>query len=144
MKGKVIVVDFFFTGCPPCRAAIPHMNEIAAHYGEDVAVVGVSWENKATFDSGRNRFKADFDAVKYAVGLDTSRTTIQAFGVKSYPCIAVISADNVVRWQGHPSSLNAAVMDPIVAANKAVVEASGGGKGKVSTKKTRGWSANRP
>jgi thiol-disulfide isomerase/thioredoxin len=143
-KGKVIVVDFFFTGCPPCRAAIPHMNEIAAHYGEDVAVVGVSWENKSTFDTGRNRFKADFDAVKYAVGLDTSRTTIQAFGVKSYPCIAVISADNVVRWQGHPSSLDAAVMDPIVAANKAMVEASGGGKRKGSTKKTRGWSANRP
>jgi len=142
-KGKVIVVDFFFTGCPPCRAAIPHMNELAAHYGEDVVVVGVSWENESTFEAGRNRFKSDFDAVKYAVGLDTSRNTIKAFGVKSYPCIAVISADNVVRWQGHPSSLDASVMDPIVAANKAMVEA-GGGKGKGSKKKTRGWAASSP
>jgi len=142
-KGKVIVVDFFFTGCPPCRSAIPHMNEIAAHYGDQVAVVSVSWENKSTFDAGRNRFSADFNKVKYAIGLDTSRTMINAFGVKSYPCIAVISADNVVRWQGHPSSLDAQVMDPIVAANKAMVEASGGGKGKGSTKKSqRGWAAS--
>ncbi|MFM7480350.1 MAG: redoxin domain-containing protein, partial [Planctomycetota bacterium] len=142
-KGKVIVVDFFFTGCPPCRSAIPHMNEIAAQYGDQVAVVSVSWENKSTFDAGRNRFSADFNKVKYAIGLDTSRTMINAFGVKSYPCIAVISADNVVRWQGHPSSLDAQVMDPIVAANKAMVEASGGGKGKGSTKKSqRGWAAS--
>jgi len=145
--GKVIVVDFFFTGCPPCRAAIPHMNELAAHYGDDVAVVGVSFENKSTFDSGFQRFRSDFSAVKYAIGLDTSRNMINAFGVKSYPCIAVISADNVVRWQGHPSSLNNQVMDPIVAANKALAEASAGGKGNGSgsTKRSqRGWAIDRP
>ncbi len=143
-KGKVIVVDFFFTGCPPCRSAIPHMNELAAHYGDEVAVVGVSFENKSTFDAGRNRFRSDFDKVKYAIGLDTSRTMINAFGVKSYPCIAVISADNVVRWQGHPSNLDERVMDPIVAANKAMVESSGGGKGKDPSKKNqRGWATSR-
>jgi len=142
-KGKVIVVDFFFTGCPPCRAAIPHMNELAAHYGDQVAVVGVSFENKSVYDTGRKRFSTDFDKVKYAIGLDSSRTMINAFGVRSYPCIAVISADNVVRWQGHPNSLDAQVMDPIVAANKAMVEASGGGKGKGSTKKSqRGWATS--
>ena len=132
--GKVIIVDFFFTGCPPCRAAIPHMNEIASHYKDSVSVVGVSFETKSTFDSGlkKHRLKErDFD---YAIGLDTSRRIINAFGVQGYPSIAIISSDGIVRWQGHPGSLTNAVIDSIVAAN---AQLAAGSRPKGST--TRGW-----
>ncbi len=132
-QGKVIIVDFFFTGCPPCRAMIPHMNEIAGHYGDAVAVVGVSWENKSTYDSGLTKHKLKQNDFKYSIGLDSSRRTVGAFGVQSYPNVAVISADGVVRWQGHPASLTQGVLDPIVTANQTLSKSSAKGA-------PRGWA----
>jgi len=31
-KGKVYLVDFGYVGCPPCRAAIPHLTELSRKY----------------------------------------------------------------------------------------------------------------
>jgi len=141
-KSKVVIVDFFFTGCPPCRAAVPHMNEIVAHYGDAIAVIGVSWESKSVFDSGLQKYKLKEKDFHYALGLDTTRRTISAFGVKSYPCIAIISGDGVVRWQGHPNSLTDAVLDPIVAANKQLMAKNGKSGSTGRGQSARGWSSN--
>jgi thiol-disulfide isomerase/thioredoxin len=31
MKGKVVVMDFWATWCPPCRKSLPHVQEISAN-----------------------------------------------------------------------------------------------------------------
>src|SRR5262245_9646167 len=45
-SGKVYVVEFWATWCPPCRKSIPHLTELQAKYKEKgVTIVGVSvWE----------------------------------------------------------------------------------------------------
>ena len=43
--GQVTVIEFWATWCPPCRASIPHINELYKQFKDkNVAFVGVSDE----------------------------------------------------------------------------------------------------
>ncbi len=41
-RGKVVILNFWATWCPPCREEIPALEAIQRAYGKDVAVIGVS------------------------------------------------------------------------------------------------------
>lgn len=44
-KGKVILVDFWATNCPPCLAAMPHLKTLYARYKDKgFEIVGVSFD----------------------------------------------------------------------------------------------------
>jgi len=43
-KNKVILLNFFATWCPPCKAEIPHLNHLQKEYGKDFQVVSVLLE----------------------------------------------------------------------------------------------------
>jgi len=40
--GKVILLNFFATWCPPCRKEMPDFNEIAREYKQKVEIIGVN------------------------------------------------------------------------------------------------------
>ena len=40
-QGKVVVLDFWATYCPPCLEEIPHLNELKSKYGADLQIVGL-------------------------------------------------------------------------------------------------------
>jgi thiol-disulfide isomerase/thioredoxin len=47
LKGKVVVMDFWYRGCGWCMFAMPQLKEIAANYkGRDVVVLGMNTDTK--------------------------------------------------------------------------------------------------
>lgn len=48
LKGKVVIVDYWGTWCPPCRMEIPHFVELAKRYPKDLVIVGMTWERGQT------------------------------------------------------------------------------------------------
>jgi thiol-disulfide isomerase/thioredoxin len=42
LLGKVVVLNFWFIGCPPCRMEIPELNKIVLQYANDPNVVFVA------------------------------------------------------------------------------------------------------
>jgi cytochrome c biogenesis protein CcmG/thiol:disulfide interchange protein DsbE len=121
-SGKVVVLDFWATWCGPCRAAIPHMNEMQEHYGNEVICLGISDENNFELEMRKRGLKSsDF---KYGLAVDRTETLKKFFGVRGIPHVAVLSGDWVVRWQGSPTSLNQGILDSIVQANQKLMNQS--------------------
>ncbi|MCW5766559.1 MAG: TlpA family protein disulfide reductase [Phycisphaeraceae bacterium] len=50
LKGNVVVIDFWATWCPPCRAAMPEIQKLHEKFqGKNVKVIGVAvWERPHT------------------------------------------------------------------------------------------------
>jgi thiol-disulfide isomerase/thioredoxin len=118
-KGKVVLIDFWATWCPPCRALIPELNDWQKEFKDDLVVIGVSDEPEDKVRGFMGKTKVD-----YAMAVDTRRneTTKGQLGVQGIPHVMVIDSTGVCRWQGFPQSneetLTTDVLRQIIAADK--------------------------
>ena len=53
--GKVVVVNFWYAGCPPCRAEAPALNALATQYAGDVQFIGVNVTDDSVTTAGFER-----------------------------------------------------------------------------------------
>jgi cytochrome c biogenesis protein CcmG/thiol:disulfide interchange protein DsbE len=138
LASRVVVIDFWATWCGPCVAAIPHMNELAQHFGEQAVFIGISDEKRYDFEEGLRKRKLKESSFKYALALDPAGTMKSAVGVRGIPHCIVMSRDWVVRWQGHPADLSRETLEQIVQADGGLAGRGAVGKGAPSR---RSWSA---
>ncbi|MBL9118853.1 MAG: redoxin domain-containing protein [Phycisphaerae bacterium] len=127
IQNKLVIVDFWATWCGPCKKAIPHMNEIANAFRADIQCMGISDESNSKFVQGLKDSKLDKGDFAYPVGVDPTGSMKQGFSIGGIPHVVVISADGIVRWQGHPMNLSRDTLTELVEANRAVVAIRGEG-----------------
>jgi len=79
-KGKVVMLNFFATWCPPCREEIPDLVSLAPKYEGKVVIVGLSVDEDASaLPAFLKRLKVDYPV--YRAGDDV----IRAFNVRTIP-----------------------------------------------------------
>ncbi len=48
LRGKVVVLNFWFTGCEPCVAEMPKLNELVEKFkNEDVVFIAPTWDTES-------------------------------------------------------------------------------------------------
>ncbi len=75
LRGKVVVLNFWYAGCPPCRAEAKYLNEVHDDYADsdDVAFIGVNVRDEAGTAAA---FERTF-GVEYPTVLDARTGTVQ-------------------------------------------------------------------
>jgi len=97
VRGKVAVVEFWATWCPPCRKTIPHLSELHKTYApKGVVIMGLTDESKTKVEPFAKEM-----GMTYAVGCGSKASGI--YGVRGIPHAFVLDVAGKVVWHGHPA-----------------------------------------
>ena len=123
--GKIYVVEFWATWCPPCVASMPHLAETQGKYYDDgVQIISVTDEDVDTVDGflrrtvrGENELTYKELTSTYCLTADpdgsTSRDYMEAAGQNGIPTAFIVGKSGLIEWTGHPMKLEAPLQEVI-------------------------------
>lgn len=88
-KGKVIILDFFATWCPPCKEEIPDFIELQKKYcGQGFTMIGISLSKMGEMKSFVERM-----GINYPVLIDDGYATAVYGPIRSIPTTFIIDKE---------------------------------------------------
>jgi cytochrome c biogenesis protein CcmG, thiol:disulfide interchange protein DsbE len=96
-RGKFILIDFWQTASPPCRAVIPLLNAIQHDFAGRVEVISITRQSEETVRQTNDV------AVEHHLAVDTQARMEKSIGVTAAPHVIIIDPHGVIRWEGYPA-----------------------------------------
>jgi thiol-disulfide isomerase/thioredoxin len=96
VKGKIVLIDFWATWCPPCRASVPEIKELRKKYRPDqLVVLSVSADDKK---SAWSDYIASHE-MNWPQSWDKGNnpSLLDAFDVHSFPTYVLFDGEGIIR-----------------------------------------------
>lgn len=106
LRGQPVVLNFWATWCPPCRAEMPHFQEASIKYNGLATIIGV---DQGETESLVSDFAASY-GINYPLLLDTDNRVNQQYGITSLPTTLFIDSRGVIR-ETFSGIISAAVLE---------------------------------
>jgi thiol-disulfide isomerase/thioredoxin len=111
LTGKPAIVEFWSTWCGPCKAVVPHLNELYAKYKDrGLAVVGVSLDEDL---EDVEKYGPKF-GMEYPMAFDEGKKLSNALKVDIAPYALVLNKAGKIVWEGVSSALQRDVLEQIL------------------------------
>ena len=93
LKGKVIVLNFWFVECKPCVMEIPELNKLVEKYkGKDVVFIGLATNNKTRIENFIKNTPFNYQIIS------DSKAVAEMYKVSSYPTHIVIDKNSIIKY----------------------------------------------
>lgn len=102
LRGKVVVLDFWGTWCPPCVASVPSLRGLNKKYAKEPSFVMIGISSDREEEPWR-KFTAKNKMV-WPQYWDRDRKIQQAFVVYAFPTYVVIDHEGIVRFRASGTS----------------------------------------
>ena len=96
-KGKPMILNFWASWCPPCKAEMPDFEEAYKKYGDKVEfmMVNLTDGNRETLQKAKDHVSSN--GYTFPVYFDTQSTAAYAYSISSVPATYIIDAEgNIV------------------------------------------------
>lgn len=123
LKGKTVVLDFFFADCTPCQRLTPAMALLYDSLSKDsVLVLGISDRD---LDIRLDKFETDFGVTYPSCGVQGGGDTITDmykgfFNFPSWPLYAVICPNGKIDWNVQRDTSHSKVYEGIIECKKSL------------------------
>jgi len=98
LKGKVVIVDFWATWCPPCRASLAHNVEMAEKHKENGLVIIGIHDSKRGSEAMPGMAKDK--GINYPLSVDKDGASVKAYHVTFWPTYVLIDRKGIIRAAG--------------------------------------------
>jgi peroxiredoxin len=96
LKGKVVMLDFWGTWCPPCVASVPELRNLYRRFSKDQFVlIGIS----SDFEEAVWREFTDKNKMAWLQYRDRDRRIQEAFSIRAFPTYIIIDHEGILRFQ---------------------------------------------
>jgi peroxiredoxin len=90
MKGKIVVLNFWFIKCPPCRKEIPELNRIVSDFSkENIEFISISTDSENNIKKFLNKYEFNYRHI-------SGENILEDFKVKSYPTNIVLDKNGEI------------------------------------------------
>lgn len=114
--GRIFVIEFWATWCPPCRKSMPHLADLQRTFADkDVTVISVTDEDLETVTSFLDTKASDDRTYReitngYLLSADpdgsVSRDYMKASGQQGIPTAFIVGRTGEIEWIGHPMEMD--------------------------------------
>lgn len=111
-KGKMVILNFWASWCPPCKAEMPDFQRFYETYGEEVQIIAVNMSHteKSLYDG--QAYMVDH-GYTFPMVLDPDGKISGAFDIKSIPTTLILNKDGVL-WIRREETLSYDFLESLV------------------------------
>ena len=86
LKGKIVLVDFWATWCPPCRKSIPELIDLQKKYQDKgLVILGISMDRTEKISDNRLMAFKEKYRINYSILRGDGRVALDFFGGEKMP-----------------------------------------------------------
>jgi thiol-disulfide isomerase/thioredoxin len=113
LSGRVVVIEFWATWCPPCIKNIPHINALAREFRDECdVVISVTYESEGIVEKFlRNH------PLQTVIGLDNDFAMFKSYRAWGIPMTVIVNRKGTIACVIHPDRLSDSLIREVLNGN---------------------------